>query len=328
MPNNNEVYIYRNSNLSKVSILELLRYINSVNRSKYLIYENQMLKKRRDAQIAIYLNHGAPPLKATKGIINLPDNLNYCVCSSENCADIVSEQYSINKERLIYCGSPRTDVLFDINVREEVNMFIDRNKYEKVILWVPTFRHYYRNGSSRSGRVDSKKIYKSGMPVVEEPEDWRKLIAKLKKDNILLVIKPHRYQDLTKLKIPENDSIIFIAQKDLDEKSINVYDLMKSCDAMITDYSTIAFDFMLLDRAIGYTLDDMQDYTIGFSVDNPLEYMPGTKINNMEDYLDFIEDIRNGIDRFQGERHKINSMIHGDFIDGNNSERLIELLGL
>ena len=321
--NKREIYIFRNANLSKVPLLEQIKYINAVNRSRYLIFDNQEIAKRRDNQISIYLNHGSPPLKATKGKIVLPKDLNYAVCPSEGCADIISQQYSVNKKRLIYCGSPRTDVLFDAAIRQEISAFVDRNKYERVILWVPTFRQHYRNG-----RVDSEKIYKSGMPVIEEAEDWNRLVKALEKNNTLLIIKPHLLQDLTKLKIPENNSIIFITQRELNEKRVNVYDLMKACDAMITDYSTIAFDFMLLDRSIGYTVDDMEDYTIGFSVENPFEYMPGTKINCVDDYIGFIQDIHVRTDSFRDERHRVNKMIHGDFMDGNNAKRLIELLRL
>lgn len=318
-----EFYINRNSNLSDVTFVELIMYINALNRSKYLIFENQMIKKKRDEQISVYLNHGAPPLKATKGKINLSNNLNYSLCPSTGCADIVSEQFGINKERLLYCGSPRTDILFIEGIHEGVTKLFDRKQYKKVVLWVPTFRQYYRYG-----RVDSSKEYKSGMPIVEGREEWEELINKLEKTEILLLVKPHLYQDLTKLKIPQSNYIKFITQNDLSKVNINVYDLMKVCDAMITDYSTIAFDFMLLDRPIGYTIDDIKEYTLGFSVKDPLAYMPGYKINDMDDYFSFIDQIMNKEDLYKKERNAVSSLVHSEFSDGNNAMRLIKLLGL
>ncbi|MBD5529271.1 MAG: hypothetical protein HDR02_12840 [Lachnospiraceae bacterium] len=318
-----ETHINRNSNLADVSFLELLKYINATNRSKYLIFENQMIKKKRDTQISVYLNHGAPPLKATKGKINLANNLNYSLCPSVACADIVSEQFSINKERLLYCGSPRTDVLFDDQIHEGVAQLFNRKLYKKIILWVPTFRQFYRYG-----RIDSKKEYKSGMPIVEEEMDWIKLADELEKEEVLLLIKPHLYQDLTKLKIKKNKYIIFVTQNDLNTVKMNVYDLMKACDAMITDYSTIAFDFMHLDRPIGYTIDDINEYTLGFSVNDPLTYMPGNKINDMNEYISFIHQIAVGDDLYKEERNSVSRLVHGDFSDGKNAKRLINLLGL
>jgi hypothetical protein len=202
-----EKYINRHIKLEKASIKDLIAYLDGLHRSKYLIYENGMIKKERDEQISIYLNHGSPPIKATKGIIELPTDLNYAVCPSKNCADILSEQYGINKERLLYCGSPRTDILFRPELNESLIKLLNISKYKKVILWVPTFRQHCNNV-----RIDSDKQYQCGLPVVESIEDWENIINCLNKNRILLIIKPHLLQKLDLLKIPHNENIYFITQ--------------------------------------------------------------------------------------------------------------------
>ena len=318
-----EKYIKRDANLARVSCWHLFLYIFALNSSKYLIYENQIIKKRREDQISIYLNHGSPPLKATKGLISLPNNLNYAICPSVNCAEILSEQYGINKERLLYCGSPRTDVLFNDTIHAKLSARMSSTKYKKKILWVPTFRQHYR-----SGRVDTDMVFAYGLPVIKKESDWGELIEYLKKNNILLIIKPHLLQKLDLLRVPTNNNITFIKQDELEELGANVYDLMKLCDGMISDYSTIAFDYMLLDRPIGYTIDDMEDYKVGFSVKNPLEYMPGTKIKEVSALIEFIDDIVCGMDRYKEERARVNKFIHDEFIDGQNSCRLVGYLKL
>lgn len=318
-----EKYIRRDANLAKVSYRHLFTYILALNSSRYLIFENQMIKKRRDDQISIYLNHGSPPLKATKGIINLANDLNYAVCPSVNCADILSEQYGINKERLLYSGSPRTDILFDGTLHEKLSTRISATKYAKKILWVPTFRQHYR-----SGRVDTDMTYVYGIPVIKTDEDWAQLIEYLKKNNILLIIKPHLLQKLDLLKLQTNSNIMFIKQDELESLGAHVYDLMKLCDGMITDYSTIAFDYMLLERPIGYTIDDMDDYKVGFSVNNPLDYMPGRKMKEMQELIAFLDEVLREEDEYREEREKMNRFIHGEFADGENSRRLVEYLNL
>ena len=318
-----EKYIKRDANLARVSYRHLFLYIVALNNSKYLIFENQMIKKRREDQISIYLNHGSPPLKATKGIINLPNNLNYAVCPSVNCADILSEQYGINRERLLYSGSPRTDILFDDAIHAKLSARLSSTEYKKVILWVPTFRQHYR-----SGRVDTDMIFAYGIPVIKKEEDWVALIEYLKKNNILLIIKPHLLQKLDLLNVPTNNNITFIKQDELETYEANVYDLMKLCDGMISDYSTIAFDYMLLDRPIGYTIDDMDDYKVGFSVDNPLDYMPGKKIKEIHELVEFVDEVLHEEDVYREKRDVINRFVHGEFIDGENSRRLVECLKL
>lgn len=316
-----EKYIARDAIYSKVSFRQLILYMTALNRSKYLIFENQMIRKRRDEQISIYLNHGSPPLKATKGMIILPSNLNYAVCPSINCTDILVEQYGINKERLLYCGSPRTDVLFEQTTKSILSEMLHVSKYRKVILWVPTFRQHFKNG-----RIDTERQYESGMPVLETAQDWEELTKFLSINKVLLIIKPHFLQKIALLKVPKNENIIFITQPELDELHSNVYDLMKLCDGMITDYSTIAFDYMLLNRPIGYTVDDMGEYRIGFSVPNPLDYMPGEKIVSTDEYISYLDDVCNNRDIYAEERKRISQFVHGNFIDGKNCRRLAELI--
>ena len=60
--------------------------------------------------------------------------------------------------------------------------------------------------------------------------------------------------------------------------------MLGSSDALITDYSSVYFDYLLLDKPIGFTVDDMELYIKdrGFIFNNPEEYMPGKRyIMNM-----------------------------------------------
>jgi CDP-glycerol glycerophosphotransferase (TagB/SpsB family) len=108
---------------------------------------------------------------------------------------------------------------------------------------------------------------------------------------------------------------------------INLYQLIAETDALITDYSSVAFDYLLLDRPIGYTLDDFDEYTPGFVVENPLDYMPGKKIWSTEDFLEFMSDMANGNDIFADQREKLRNYIH-TYQDNRNSARLLDILDL
>lgn len=69
-------------------------------------------------------------------------------------------------------------------------------------------------------------------------------------------------------------------------------------DGLISDYSSIAVDYMLLDRPLGYVLTDLESYrnTRGFVFENPEAYMPGEKIYNLEDLKDYFSHIAVGED--------------------------------
>lgn len=315
----NEKYITRYLNLEKHSYRELWNYYYYTNCSRYLIFENIMISKSRSEQISVYMNHGAPPLKSTVGKIVLEKDVNYSLCPSENVADIVSTQFGINKERLLYCGSPRTDVFFVDEINKKIIDKLQMEKFSKVILWAPTFRQL-----SRANRVDSSAIYPYGVPILYTDDDYQELKKCLEKNNILLIIKPHLYQDMTKMNIDGCDNINILLQKDLDEINANVYDLLKLVDSLITDYSTIAFEYMMLDRPICYTIDDMDKYHIGFSVDNPLDFMPGTKVVDMEGFIQYFEEVSSGVDEFRDERRKLDEFIHPE--KGNHCKKMLKAL--
>ena len=319
IPTKRERYIKRNVNLTTISLKEIWRYNYYVNCSRYVFFENQMTPRRREQQVTMYMNHGSPPIKSTKGKINISKDVNYVVCPSENVADIVAEQYGVNKERMIYCGSPRTDILFDGKLNDKLCSMLDVKEYKKVILWVPTFREH-----KNKSRVDSDANYTYGIPIIHNENVYDELVSYLKMHNVLLIIKPHQNQDMSKVTINPCKNICILRNDQLEKVAASVYDVMKIADAMITDYSTIAFDFMMLDKMIGYTLDDFEEFKIGFSVKQPLEFMPGNKIYNVNHLLEFFDCVIEKKDDYMDERKKINEFINE--YKGNNCERLLKKL--
>ena len=116
---------------------------------------------------------------------------------------------------------------------------------------------------------------------------------------------------------------------DIEYNNYHLYNLVAQCDSLITDYSSIYFDYLLLDRPIGFTIDDIESYrrNRGFIIDNPESLMPGMKIRNIQDFKDFISNTINNIDTYSDERKKINDLAN-KYQDDNNCKRIIELVKL
>ncbi len=318
---NVEKYFIRDLPLKKHTVTAMYDYCRYVNRARFLIYENKMIPKARNGQISCYMNHGIP-LKATKGKITVYKDTDYVLSPSENINGIISEQFDAKKEQLIICGAPRTDCLFQEEKNQQLSDYLSINQYRKMILWAPTFR-VHENYSRR----DSEKEFRFGIPLLEQEGDYKAVLNALRERNILLVIKPHIHQELSELTVDETKYIRILKQDMLDRFGCSVYDLMKLSDAMITDYSSIGFDYMLLDRPLGYTIDDMEQYTIGFSVPNPLDYMPGMKMKNTDDLLKFVDSVVFHQDDYREERGKLKDRLYS-YQDGENSRRLLTLLRL
>jgi CDP-glycerol glycerophosphotransferase (TagB/SpsB family) len=61
------------------------------------------------------------------------------------------------------------------------------------------------------------------------------------------------------------------------ENDIQINHLLGYADALISDYSSAAVDYLVLDRPIAFTLDDVEEYnnSRGFVFDNIREWLPG-----------------------------------------------------
>ncbi len=290
--------------------------------AKYFTYDCEFGEKVRDDQIVVYCSHGAGGFKKAKGKICIPDNVNYILGQSEEYAPIQTEQWSLKwpNERMVFIGYPAHDTFF-IEDKTELNK-ITKERYNKVILWMPTFRKgiaYKRN--------DSSKEQKLGIPLIENLDDYNKLNDELKEKAVYLIIKIHPKQDLSNLGIQDLSNIKVLTGDKVKELEIDNYRLMKCADALISDYSSVAYEYLQLNRPIGYVLDDINEYKLGFIVNDIHELMAGHEIYNLEDLNKFIADIIEENDIYKKHREKMRDYIY-KYHDGNTSKRLAELLGL
>ncbi len=89
-------------------------------------------------------------------------------------------------------------------------------------------------------------------------------------------------------------------------KKKNFYELIGISDGLLSDYSSVAVDYLLLDRPLGYVLADYNIYREkrGFVFEDPLEYMPGEKIYNACDLKKFMKHLSDGTDSYRAEEGK------------------------
>ena len=291
--------------------------------SKYFTFDCENVRKMRDNQIMVYCSHGAGGLKNAKGKLHLPPYVDYILVQSKAYAPIQANQWSVTSpdKSIIAIGYPAQDIFFDESKSDEIRKITSR-KYKKVILWMPTFRKgggYHRN--------DSRKEQKLGIPLIETQEQYLKLNNYLAENDVFLIIKIHPKQDLENLKIKDESNIKVLTGETVKKLEIDNYALMKCADALISDYSGAAYEYLQLDRPIGYVLDDVNDYIAGFVVEDIHTLIAGAEIYNFEQLESFIVNVVSENDSFKERREKIRNYIY-EYHDANSSKRLAELLGL
>ena len=281
--------------------------------------------------ISVNYWHGTP-LKKINGMLDKLGNyrydfFTYITAAAPMFQPVFVQAFGCRQDQVLLCGHPRNDYLFQTEEGLK-QLGIDSAEYEKIFLWMPTYRKS-RDGYIQDTEESCEEI--GGLPLFADVEELGELNRFLERQNCLLILKMHPAQDLSRLnpKIRQYRRICFLTNEDMRRRQVPLYSLVKEADALITDYSSVYFDYLLLDRPIGFVLEDLESYEghRGFVVPNPLDYMPGEKIYCKEELLDFFRKVVNEEDNFKEERKKICDQVNY-YQDGNNCARLLELIHL
>ena len=165
-------------------------------------------------------------------------------------------------------GYPRNDIITNPTLHAKHLIFehniIKSIKTDKTILYAPTFRD--------TNRFDRKT-----------PIEWGRLNNLLKKNDATFLIKLHRFDCSNPMK--ENFSHIKVLHNESD-----IYPLFSKVDLLITDYSSIFFDFLLTDKPVLFYPYDKDDY---LTKDRSMydEYNSGTAGHKAYNFKGFYEKL-------------------------------------
>jgi CDP-glycerol glycerophosphotransferase (TagB/SpsB family) len=271
----------------------------------------------RKDQINVFLQHYGMGYKQVAHLYNSPDYVDYVLTTNEFVCGLEKKSITYSEtSHFIYGELPRNDVL---KQKWDELSKITRISFNKVVMWAPTLREsrYYN-------RVDSDISYPFGISLIYEKKDMNLLNDQLIKLDMMLLIKIHPRQKIN-FKEDKYSNILYLDGTSI--KKIHAYKLLSQMDALITDYSSIVFDYMLLDRPCAWVLEDREHYKIEYLMDNPEEYMPGERIYTLEDLKRFLVSVSDGIDTYGDERRNICRRCNPSF-EGKGSESLMEVLGL
>lgn len=261
--------------------------------SKALIFTNLFLIKYKKEQLVVNLMHGSP-LKKTYGYVE-NDTCDYVITESTFFNKVVSDSLHVPIEKMVALGFPRTDIL-GTNTGLRNALGINRN--QKVIVWMPTFRKNKHTG------VEFGDLNSLGVPLLDSVEKFEQLNMKLEENNVLLVIKLHPAEDTTNMALSDYSNIWFLSDRDLEKKGATVYGLLAESDALLTDYSSVYYDYLLTGKPIGLVIDDLAEYSKrnGFFYGEYKDFVKGDYIECLDDFFIFIYNIAHDIDPDKEER--------------------------
>jgi CDP-glycerol glycerophosphotransferase (TagB/SpsB family)/choline kinase len=230
----------------------------------------------------------------------------FLIASSQYTAELMADIFKVSLDKVLVTGLPRNDVLFTNIPGAEVDIDQDYKKImtefkgkgtSKIIAYMPTFR---RNSSNPLDQIDLEKINTA-----------------LKATNSYMLITLH-----PKFATRNYETLGTLEHIRILRAGYDLYPLLKNIDMLITDYSSIYVDYLLLNRPIIFYTYDRENYEKETGLYSDFDEMtPGPHVS---DFNTLIETVINyDDDKWQKKRTEVTSSLHS-IADGNSADRIVQ----
>lgn len=320
----NKVLILKANNLTKRSKKDVIKLLYHITTSKYILLDDWnkticMITRRKKQEI-VQLWHGPGAFKTfgfsrvdrSKKINKYTMHRNYtkAIVTSDKIRWCYAEGFGMDIENVHATGFPRTDCFFDekyvSNIKKSFYDEYKEFKNKKIILFAPT----YRGVNLAEATYDFDKI------------DFDKMYNELKDDYILIVKwHPAIYDKikLGKIKVDYSKYKDFIYDFS-DKRDIN--DILLITDVLITDYSSVIFDYFLLDKPVIYYTYDLEEYKKERGLYYPFEdYVYGEITKNTNELIKAIKNPKMDEDK----RDRFNDLFM-EACDGKSTEKTYDYI--
>ena len=223
--------------------IDTISYYKTVLKSKYWITNSSVqrgLNINKKKHLDVFFTHGMTGIKKI-GIdidkknqsfrLKKQEKFDMIFLGGKKEKEILVKAWQTKPEHFYVTGLPRNDELYQIKqekvleIKQKLKIPLDK----KIILYAPTFREFYKDSS-----LDN---------IIETPFDFEKMKQALSNQYVLVVTAHYQVGKL--LGVPKDNDFIINA---FDYPYIN--DLLMIADMLISDYSSVVWDYAILERPI------------------------------------------------------------------------------
>lgn len=233
-------------------------------------------------------------------------NYTHAIVSSDFDVPFYAEAFGIPEARVVATGIPRMDRFFDeaarAEGRERAHVEFPQTEGRLTILFAPTFR----GNGPRDAFYDYDLL------------DFRRLHQVALEKDAVVITRMHPFV-AEPVPIPDElrDRII-----DGSRAEIDVNDLLFAVDLLITDYSSIVFEYSTLGRPMLFFAYDLDEYVATRDFYVPFEeFVPGRIVRSFDELLDAVRH-----DDYHAEKVAAFAARHFDHLDGTSTDRVIDEL--
>ena len=231
----------------------------------------------------------------------------WLVSSTEFQSTMFATAFRIPLEKCLNVGYPRNGIL--LQPKEQVRAFVQKYEpqataqlidrmaqFDKVYIYMPTWRDSQKN-------------------IFAQQMDLCQLSDILKKQNALLLLKPHPNTIVDA--IQQFDNVLLV------DRTVDVYSIMPFTDVLITDYSSVLYDYILMpDKDVILYLYDYDEYVRERDFYYPFaENVVGKQVNTFAALAETISRQDYAIDK--KERQRILAKFWGDTKDKDSCKEIL-----
>jgi CDP-glycerol glycerophosphotransferase (TagB/SpsB family) len=230
-------------------------YFELLGRARYLIVNASLpyFFRKREGQLYFQTWHGSPLKRIAhdrphldffnwhhrRQLLIARDGWDYLLSQSEFCTRALRSAFRYDGA-VMELGYPRNDLMMSAeadDVRRRTREHFGIAEDQRLVLYAPTWRD-----NLRVGRVFEKVLYL----------DPHELVDRL--DNTVVLVRGH-YNSMRAAENVDPDNRVIDVTRYPD-----IADLYVAADAMVTDYSSVFFDFVLTDKPMVFLAPDLKEY--------------------------------------------------------------------
>ncbi|WEV37442.1 CDP-glycerol glycerophosphotransferase family protein [Lactobacillus sp. ESL0677] len=280
--------------------------------AKFVLTTHQPFKIRK-SQVNIQFWHGIPLKRMgimannTKARDNRRNSKLWrktadVVCSSSDLYEtLMSACVGINAAQYRKLGFPRLDALSHPVISKQQlvhDLFNVTDRQAQVGIYMPTFRY----------ELDDQNVLdqiKTGNFLALADFDGATLNETLKKQHQYLIVKLHPYEmRLFNQLSSQFSNIAFLNNDYLVENDYDLYELLGATDFLLTDFSSIYFDYLTLDKPEIFITNYLEQYeqTRGLLMGPYEEVVPGQCVKLQDELLKALKQVAQGKDDYKNKR--------------------------
>jgi CDP-glycerol glycerophosphotransferase (TagB/SpsB family) len=305
----------------ETSFIDLLRSIYHLATSKKIIIDNYFgvlaSTNFKTGVECIQLWHAAGAIKkfgledesnvnrsnrAHKRFLRVYEKFHKVVVGSDKMADIFKQVFALKDQNILRTGIPRTDFFFDENKHKAIiSKLLDENPEltsKKVILYAPTYRDH---------QLDQFEL----------KLDLEKMYQELSDEYVLLL----RFHPAIKSSL-ENNELYSNFVYDYSSSRYDANELLLITDLLITDYSSIPYEFSLLNKPMIFFTYDIEQYKVERGLwEDFEETVPGPITKHTDEIITIIKD-----NLFDYQKVTSFSDIWNKYSNGISSQKLVDYI--